>query len=225
MIRPGADGEGRAVQRAKVPRQAGRGVDRSFGAKRVGRVRISAQRGRSSQWARHHALNARDPEQCLSERACETTVRLSICAGQRSKAGIEKTGSGARTFGGAIHVREEWLPVRGRCPYRLLAPRMRPEGRGRRLADPDSGEEEGDRVLVQRARGAAPGTSGPTSRASARRPRPARHALAELAPGHGSCAGRSRACGQVPEANLRRAALPQVPLSGRLTSAFPKGSC
>ena len=150
------------------------GVDRSFGAKRVGRVRISAQRGRSSQWARHHALNARDPEQCLSERACETTVRLSICAGQRSKAGIEKTGSGARTFGGAIHVREEWLPVRGRCPYRLLAPRMRPEGRGRRLADPDSGEEEGDRVLVQRARGAAPGTSGPTSRASARRPRPAR---------------------------------------------------
>jgi hypothetical protein len=37
----GADGEGRAVQRAKVPRQAGSGVDRSSGAKRG--VRISAR--------------------------------------------------------------------------------------------------------------------------------------------------------------------------------------
>lgn len=57
-----------------------------------------------------------------------TAVRLSICAGQRSKVGIEKTGSGARMFGGAIHIREERPPMRGRCPYRLRGHRMRPEG-------------------------------------------------------------------------------------------------
>ena len=54
--------------------------------------------------------------------------------------------------GGAIHVREERPPVRGGCPIVCAAHRMRPEGRGRRLGDPDSGEEEGDAAARTAAR-------------------------------------------------------------------------
>ena len=60
------------------------------------------------------------------------------------KGGHRKTGSGARIFGGAIHVREETPRCGEGAPIVCAAHRMRLEGRGRRLADPDSGEEEGD---------------------------------------------------------------------------------
>jgi len=111
--------KGRAVQRAKVPRQAGSRGGQVIRCETHGASADFRARGAPLGGARHHALSARDPEQRLSERACGTTVRLSICAGQRSKVGIERTGSGGRMFGGAIHVQEERPPVRERCPYRL----------------------------------------------------------------------------------------------------------
>ena len=88
--------------------------------------------------------------------------------------GIEKTGSGARMFGGAIHVREERPPVRGRCPSSARLIGCAPKAVGDAWLIPTRARRRATRLLVQRARGAARGTGRPTSRASARRPRPAR---------------------------------------------------
>ena len=174
MVRPGADGEGRAVQSAKVPRQAGSRVDRSSGAKRMGRVRISA-RGRSSRWARHHALSARDPEQlpvgaCVRDCCSTVYLRWSEIKGGHRKDRIRRT-----------HVRRCHPRSGGEAPgaenVPLSSARLigcAPKAVGDAWLIPTRARRRATRLLVQRARGAARGTGRPTSRASARRPRPAR---------------------------------------------------
>ena len=144
MLRPGADGEGRAVQRAKVPRQAGSRVDRSSGAKRMGRVRISA-RG---------ALLSVGPPSCPECAGSGTAACRSVRAGLlfdclsvlvRDQRWASKRQDPAHACSEVPSTFGRRCPRCGEgAPIVCAAHRMRPEGRGRRLADPDSGEEEGD---------------------------------------------------------------------------------
>ena len=144
LVRPGADGEGRAVQRPKVPRQAGSRVDRSSGAKRMGRVRISA-RG---------ALLSVGPPSCPECAGSGTAACRSVRAGLLFDclSALVRDQRWASKRQDPAHACSEVPSTFGRrgprcgegAPIVCAAHRMRPEGRGRRLADPDSGEEEGD---------------------------------------------------------------------------------
>jgi hypothetical protein len=104
---------------------------------------------RSFRSARHHALSAPDPEQlpvgaCVRDGCSTVYLRRSEIKGGNRKGRIRRT-----------HVRRCHPRSGGkgpRCgegaPIVCAAHRMRPEGHGRRLADPDSGEDEGPAVSV-----------------------------------------------------------------------------
>jgi hypothetical protein len=135
--------KGRAVQRAKVPRQAGSRGGQVIRCETHG-ASADFRAGPSSRWGPPSC-----PECAGSGTAPVGACMRDYCSNvylRRSeiKGGHRKTGSGARIFGGAIHVREETPRCGEGAPIVCAAHRMRLEGRGRRLADPDSGEEEGD---------------------------------------------------------------------------------
>ena len=131
--------------------------------------------GRSSRWARHHALSARDPEQlpvgaCVRDCCSTVYLRWSEIKGGHRKDRIR------RTHVRRCHPRSGGeAPGAGKVPLssaRLIG--CAPKAVGDAWLIPTRARRRATRLLVQRARGAARGTGRPTSRASARRPRPAR---------------------------------------------------
>ena len=120
-------------------------MDRSSGAKRMGRVRISARGG---------ALLSVGPTSCPECAGSGTAACRSVRAGLPFDclSALVRDQRWASKRQDPAHACSEVPSTFGRrgprcgegAPIVCAAHRMRPEGRGRRLADPDSGEEEGD---------------------------------------------------------------------------------
>jgi len=150
------------------------GVDRSSGAKRMGRVRISA-RG---------ALLSVGPTSCPECAGSGTAACRSVRAGLLFDclSALVRDQRWASKRQDPAHACSEAPSTFGRRGPRcgedaLSSARLigcAPKAVGDAWLIPTRARRRATRLLVQRARGAARGTRRPTSRASARRPRPAR---------------------------------------------------